>query len=307
MAFSVINSKRRKMKYLPPALSVEGVGIKRGLTAIEAAILLELPLNKVLTMILFSLLKKRSITVLEEDPLKVEAVTPLPEGKLRTCETGFLESIKKDGTLDEAKLRKVLIDLIKRVNKKMKGFSRKETVAYYRSIVDRAWDQVSSATTPEVKSKYFDQGLEWMMMDEKFEERSTQTVGTGPFVMPPWWAHYRPWVPAVRTSRVPSSSTGSGSSSRPPSGRGSGGSRQVTLPTVPGAAFASTVVVGMENTANNIVGRVDQFTGGVTQRTNPAAVSSGSSSSKSFKSGGCACACACACAGCACACAGGGR
>jgi hypothetical protein len=307
MAFSVYNSRKRKMKYLPPALSVEGVGIKRGLTAVEAAILLELPLNRVLTMILFGLLKKRAITVLEEDPLKVEAVSPPPEGKLRSYETGFLESVKKDGALDEAELRKVLIALIKEVNKKMKGFSRKETVAYYRSIVDRAWDQVSSATAPEVKSKYFDQGLEWMMMDEKFKDRSTQTLGTGPFVMPPWWAYYRPWVPVVRTSRVPSSPASGSGGSRPSTGRGSGGSRQVTLPTLPGAAFASTVVVGMENTASNIVGRVEQFTGGVTQRTNPAAVKSGSSSSKSYRSGGCACACACACAGCACACAGGGR
>ena len=55
---SFSGQKRRRMKYLPPSLSVEGVGIKRGLTAVEAAILLEIPLNKVLTMILFGLLKK---------------------------------------------------------------------------------------------------------------------------------------------------------------------------------------------------------------------------------------------------------
>ena len=50
--------KRRKMEYLPPALAVEGTGVKRGLTAVEAAILLEAPLNKVMTMILFGLVKK---------------------------------------------------------------------------------------------------------------------------------------------------------------------------------------------------------------------------------------------------------
>jgi hypothetical protein len=195
----------------------------------------------------------------------------------------------------------------------MKGFSRKETVAYYRSIVDRAWDQVQTATAPEVKSRYFDQGLEWLMMDEEFEKRSTRTLGDGPLVMPPWWAYYRPWVPAVRGARVSSSSgrtsSGGRSTAARDSGRSSGGGRQISLPTLPGAAFASTMVGGIERSANGVVSRIESFTGGVTQRTHPAPTStrSGSSSSRSFRSGGCACACACACAGCACACAGGGR
>ena len=310
MAFSVVQSKRRKLKYLPPALSVEGVGIKRGLTAVEAGILLELPLNRVLTMLLFGLLKKRAVTVVKEDPLTLEPATPPPD-KLRAYETGFLESVKKDGTLSEAKLRAMMIELIKEVNAKMKGFSRKETVAYYRDIVSRAWTQVTEASSPEVKSKYVDQNLEWMMMDKEFEERTTRTLGTEPIYMPPWWAYYRPWVPMVQSSRIPGSTPsvatsgggGGGSSSRPSA---SGGGRQIALPTLPGAAFASTIVGGMERTSSNIVGRLEQFTGGVTERTNPAVMST-SSGSKSFRSGGGACACACACAGCACACAGGGR
>lgn len=54
-------SEKRKLKYLKPTLSVEGHGIKRGLTAVEAAILLEQPLDQVLTMILFGLLKKKPL------------------------------------------------------------------------------------------------------------------------------------------------------------------------------------------------------------------------------------------------------
>jgi hypothetical protein len=299
-----VQNKKRKMKYLPPALSVEGVGIKRGLTAVESAILLERPLNKVLTMIMFGLLKKRAIVVVEEDPLRLEKVDPLPERKWRDYESRFLEAIAKDGSLDQEILRKTIVELIRSVNKRMKGFSRKETVAYYRSIVDRAWDQVTSESTPEVKSQYFDQALEWMMMDDKFEERTERTFGTGPVFLPPWWAHYRPWVPTVRSARS-GSGTRTVSSSRSSSG---GGGRQITLPTLPGAAFASTIVGGMERTASGIVSKVESFTSGVTQRTNPPPVRSSSGSrSSSHRSGGCACACACACAGCACACAGGGR
>ena len=200
-------------------------------------------------------------------------------------------------------LQQAVVDLIKSVNKKPKGFSRKESVAYYKSITERAWQQVSDADTPEIKSKYFDQGLEWMMMDEKFGERTTDTFRSGPVFMPPWWAYYRPWVPRVRTaggSRTSTSSSGRTS--------GGGGGRQVSLPTLPGAAFAGTLVSGVERTAGGLVSKLESFTSGITNKTNPVPKTSSSGSrSSSFKSGGCACACACACAGCACACAGGGR
>jgi hypothetical protein len=297
-ALSIFQSRKRKLAYLPPALSVEGVGIKRGLTAVEAAILLEQALNKVLTMIMFGLLKKRAIVVKEEEPLLLGKVDPLPTRKYRAYENRFLEAIQADGTLEETKLQEAIITLVKDVNKKLKGFSRKETVTYYRSIVDRAWDQVQSGDTPELKSRYFDQGLEWMMMDEKFETRTERTFSSGPVFMPPWWAHYRPWVSRVQSTRTGSATTRTSSQS-------SSGGRQVTLPTLPGAAFASTLVSGMERTAGGIVGRLERFTSGVTSKTNP--LPKGSSSGRSYKSGGCACACACACAGCACACAGGGR
>jgi hypothetical protein len=301
IVLSAVQSQKRKMDYMPPALSVEGVGIKRGLTAVEAAILLERPLNKVLTMIMFGLLKKRVLIVDSEDPLRVHKADPLPERKFREYEESFLEAIQDDGSLDEKALQKAIIGLVKSVNKKMKGFSRKETVTYYRSIVDRAWDQVSAESAPEVKSKYFDQALEWMMMDEKFEDRTERTFRGGPVLMPPWWAYYRPWVPRVRTGGSGRSSAGSGSSSS------QGGGGQITLPTLPGAAFASTFVGGVERTAGGIVSKLESFTGGITKTTNPPPKSSSSSSGRSYKSGGCACACACACAGCACACAGGGR
>jgi len=290
-----VQSNRRKMKYLPPSLSVEGVGIKRGLTAVEAAILLETPLNKVLTMILFSVLKKRGVVVLEEKPLKLEKVDPLPQANWRDYELEFLASIKPDGTLDEKQLQRMMVELVKEVNAKLKGFSRKETIEYYKNIVERAWQQVQADATPELKSQHFDQALEWMMMDDKFQERTQKTFTTDTVYMPSWWAYYRPWRTHVAGSRIDGGTVSTGRSS-------SGGGRSVTLPTLPGAAFAGTIVSSIERTAGGIVGRLESFTGGVTQVTNPPPVSS---SGGVRSSGGCAC--ACACAGCACACAGGGR
>jgi hypothetical protein len=294
MVLSSVQSQRRKLKYLPPSLAVEGVGIKRGLTAVEAAILLETPLNKVLTMILFGLLKKEAITVLSDKPLRVEVSSERP-ADLRPYEEQFLEAVGKNGSLSEKSLRTMMVGLIKDVNKKLKGFSRKETVAYYRDIVSRAWQQVQAGDTPEVRSKRFDEGLEWLVMDKDYDDKTERTFREGPVFLPTWWWYYHPW-------RTATASAGRGTAR--PSSTGTGGGRQVTLPTLPGAAFASTVVGGIEGVAGRVVSSVERFTGGVTRVTNPppVRVSSGRSSG-----GGCACACACACAGCACACAGGGR
>jgi hypothetical protein len=286
--------KRRRMKYLPPSLSVEGVGVKRGLTAVEAAILLEIPLNKVLTMILFGLLKKGAVTVLSDDPLKLEVADPRPQD-LRDYEEGFLDCASDKGTLSEKDLRKVIVKLVQDVNQKVKGFSRKDTAAYYRDIVSRAWQQVESDETPEVKSQHFDEALEWMMMDEDFDDRTGRTFREGPVFVPMWWGRYRPWATSAPS---PQPSTAAPTSKRGP----------VSLPTLPGAAFAGTIVTGMQRTADKVVRSVEGFTGGVTQATNPPPVSTSSGRSGGSRGGGgYSCACACACAGCACACAGGGR
>jgi hypothetical protein len=283
--------KRRRMKYLPPSLSVEGVGVKRGLTAVEAAILLETPLNKTLTMILFGLLKKDAVTVLSDDPLRLKVAEPRPQD-LREYEEGFLDCVSSQGKISEQPLRKVVVKLVQDVNKKIKGFSRKDTIAYYRDIVSRAWQQVESDETPEVKSRHFDEALEWMMLDEDFDDRTERTFRTGPVFVPVWWHRYRPWAPSTPSSRP--------STAAPTSKRG-----PVSLPTLPGAAFANTIVTGMQRTADKVVSNVERFTGGVTQVTNPPPVRA--SSGRSGGGGGYSCACACACAGCACACAGGGR
>jgi hypothetical protein len=283
--------KRRRMQYMPPALAVEGTGVKRGLTAVEAAVLLEAPLDKVMTMILFGLVKKGILTVESEKPLKVTVVDPLPgDVKLWYYERRFLDAIRDDGGLVEGGLRELAIDLIGDVNKKLTGFSRKETKAYYKDIAARAWKQVEASDTPEVLGQRWSEGLEWTMLDDDWDDRTRDVFRDRPVVLPHWWWFYRPWVASAGPAR-PSMPT--------PSGAGA----PVTLPTLPGADFANTVVTGVENAANTVVSSVESFTGKITQKTNPPPKSSSSSS----RGGGYSCACACACAGCACACAGGGR
>lgn len=290
---SSINNKNRKLKYLPPKIQIEGHGIKRGLTAVEAGLLMEQPLDKVMTMILFGVVKKNAATVVTRDPLQLQLSDPQPTG-LHEYEKDFLAAF---ATSDQAARRKALSELtIKMVNSlsdKMKGFSRKETIAYYQSIMERAWQQVEAADTPEVKSQNMDQALEWTMLDKNYDERSRRTF-TGPVFLPMWWGRYDPgYRPAV------------GGSKPSLAGSSSGGGAPASLP---GSAFAASVVTGVQGFSSRVLGDVKSFTSGVTNKTNPVPVVK--SSSRSFGGGGGgghSCACACACAGCACACAGGGR
>ena len=297
---SIYSERQRKLKYLPPKIAIEGHGIKRGLTAVEAAILLEEPMDKILTMILFGTLKKNSAQVVTRDPLKLEVVDPLPEG-LRPYESDFLKAFKEEKLPARQKaLQATMIALIKSVSQKMKGFSHKETVAYYRDIMQRAWTQVESADTPEVKSQKFDEVMEWTMLDRDFDGRTREVFRTGPVFVPTWWGRYDPGFGGGGVGPR-TATTGAPGGGRAP---GAGPS----LPNLPGGEFAASMVGGIQDFSAKAVGNIADFTGRITQSTNPPPAPSKSSGGyRGGGGGGRSCACACACAGCACACAGGGR
>lgn len=295
----VFSDKKRKMQYLPPKISIEGHGIKRGLTAVEAAILLEQPLDKVLTMVLFGLIKKGAAEVTRREPLEVKAITPQPEG-LHEYEKDFLTAFTdKTASVRRGKTEAAVVSLVKSVAEKMKGFSRAETAQYYKSITQRAWEQVEAANTPEVKSQKFDEMMEWTMLDRDYDDRTRDVFRNQPVYVPVWWGHFDPSY-----SPRPSVSTGGGAPSARPSAGGT------SLPNLPGSDFAASIANGVQGFAAGVAGNITNFTSNITGKTNPVPKSTSSSSYKGGGSSGgrsCACACACACAGCACACAGGGR
>jgi len=285
-----VNQKKRKLQYLPPKIQIEGHGIKRGLTAVESGILMEQPLDKVMTMILFGVVKKNAATVITRDPLKLQLVDPLP-ADLHEYEKDFLQAFANaDLAVRRKSLQEMTVKMVNSLSDKMKGFSRKETIAYYQSIMERAWQQIEAAGTPDVKSQMYDESLEWTMLDKNYDER-TRRVFTGPVFVPMWWGRYDPGYRPVSTGSTPSVSVPS-----------SGGRSSVS---VPGSAFAASVVTGVQGFSSRVLGDVKSFTSGVTNRTNPVPVVKSSGGGRSSGGGGHSC--ACACAGCACACAGGGR
>jgi len=241
-------------------------------------------------MILFGAVKKNAATVLSRDPLKLQVADPLPDD-LRDYEKEFLQAMANDNLAARRKgLQGMTVNLVNSLSEKMKGFSRKETVDYYKAIMERAWQQIEAAGTPEVESQMYDEALEWTMLDKNYDER-TRRVFTGPVFVPIWWGNFDP---GFRTASV-------GHTAAPSVSTGSSGGR-VSLP---GATMAASVIGGVQNFSSRVIGDVQSFTSGVTNRTNPVPVSKGGGGWSG--GGGHSCACACACAGCACACAGGGR
>ncbi|MCW3993826.1 MAG: hypothetical protein NWE85_04595 [Candidatus Bathyarchaeota archaeon] len=289
----------RKRGYLNPILRIETLGVRRGLTAVEASYLLDFPPTKIVTEILYSLLMKKAVWVKATTPaLKLEVMKPFKdetgtyETPLRYYEKSSLKAIKKNGTLDEVKLAETIMQLRDTVEDKLRGYCRQDTIAYYKNIVAKAWQQVRQAGTPEIASKAYNENLLWLLLDKNFE---SQTKGAfSDRVFRPeidWWWYwygYTYYYPKPTYKPVPATA-------KPP-------------PTIPGAEFANNIVTSIEKTANNVVANIEKFANSIlpapppSQHTSRAPAHDGASCVCACAS----CACVCACVSCACACASGG-
>ncbi|MGC9397321.1 MAG: hypothetical protein ACP5J4_20955 [Anaerolineae bacterium] len=296
--------KASKPNYLPPIAQVEGGGIKRGLTAPEAGVILEMPLNKVLALVVFGLLEKGLVKRADETGSLTEALTLEIADAYRTdledagarakyrrsvaqqqgtvihnYEDAFLDLIQEnpDKPVKELKVVKPMQDLVKIAAAKMQGFDLSDTQDYYRRVIDRAMEQASALGDIEQREQYLDKYAPWVMLDKDY--RRVMTVGTYNY-WPLWARRTRP-VAAAGASTAKAASASSG---RPAPKFGDVASSF--------AGWAETTMGGM---AAAIM---------PTSLQKPTPVTRSSSSGGSFRS---SCACACAGCACACACAGGGR
>lgn len=126
----------RKREYLPPRIFIEGYGIKRGLNKYEAALLAERPFHEILGSMLIDVMQKGALRVASVKPLKLESDKLLPDSLSRD-ERDFVRICSERGAKKrQEKFANLLIKMIKTVSNEMRGFSRKETVGYYLTLVD---------------------------------------------------------------------------------------------------------------------------------------------------------------------------
>jgi hypothetical protein len=287
-----------RMAYATPRMSIEALGANRTLTAVEAALVLDQKPVRVLTMILYGLLLKRVVAVTETDPLikltKLEPAQGQPAPVPRYYEMDYLNAIRPDGTLDEQKLAHTYMELTDSVDLKLRGYSRDDTTNYYKSIVDKAWIQVTQAGTPELKGDAVDKNLQWLLSDDKFEDRFRTAFPPGIIIYPnpAWWWYWGGLHTPTGQQRPPTPVT---APTAPP----------VQAKPIPGQDFANNIVRGVQTASNNIVKNVQDFSNKlVPYKSSPSQHPVGAKPSCVCACH--ACACACACVSCACACAGGG-
>ena len=297
--FIFIIIRLSKSSYTSPQISIETLGITRGLTAVEASYLLGLKPTQIVTEILYSLLQKRAIWAEQTNPSLKLQVLPAYENKkgtsqnpLRYYEIDFLSAIKPDGALDEDKLARTLMTLRDTVEQKLEGHNRKDTIDYYRKIVTQAWTQVEQAGTPQLASNAYDEQLLWLILDPNQRARTETVFSNRPYQPNPmwfWWWYgytiyhphptYRPNINAPTQSAIP--------------------------PTIPGAEFANNIATAVEKTSNSIVTNIEKFANSIVPPP-PKASHQPARKGSECVCACAACACACACVSCACACAGGG-
>jgi hypothetical protein len=290
-----------KKLYFAPKMSIETLGIRHGLTAVEASYLLDMQPTRIVTEILYSLLQKRAVWVEAAKPSIKLRIIPQFQDKVGTEETAlryyeidFLDAIEPDGMLNEEKLAKTVMLIMKTVEEKMRGYCRRDTIYYYQKVVEKAWQQVEQAGTPDLASKTYDEQLLWLLLDPECQKRTEFAFHARAFEPSPFWLwywygyhHYHPhptYTPNVETP-----------------------AQAVKPPTIPGADFANNIATAVENTSNNIVANLEKFANAII----PIAPSQRASNEPVHKGASCvcachACACVCACVSCACACASGG-
>lgn len=295
----------RKRSYLPPIESVPGGEIKRGLTAPEAAVILERPLGEVLTLVIFGMLQKGLVVMTREDPLTVE----VPEhfrttrgerrkiaGRLGTVIRGyeqpFLDAImERPGVpIQDLDLSKAMRNLVEKTAERMAGFDLERTREYYQSIVYTAWQEARQIGDVEKRTEYVDDNIGWLLLDPGYPTHFQHWHTSG--------YRYQPrWVGGGGTARTAGPSVGGRTTFGDLAASFAGWSENVAGRL---AATMDPVSVGLVRGGVVDLGGVDRVGMDMLK-------SMAESSGSGGGGGGGGCACACAGCACACACAGGGR
>ena len=318
--------KRRRLRWVPAVASVEGGGIKRGLTAPEAACLLQAPPDRILLLVLYGISKKGMVTLSSpEDGKTMKArtttgygLTPAEDTRLaaekssvlQPYESAFLALLARPAEVDVASVdwSPALDGLVHHAATRLSGYDLEQTKAYYQAIVERAWKEASTVGDVTLRQEAVDRNLDWMIIQRDAFGRMDAWQRSG-------WSYWSPWLPGGHGTVASSSSAGLPSAGLPPAPPGAGSVK------IPGTAKASDVAGSLGGRLEGLSGAfatslglggqggvfkgVDHVTGEAFKQMIEQAAKGGGSSGGS--GGGFSCACACAGCACACACAGGGR
>lgn len=319
-----LKRKRTGTLYLPAMATVEGGGIKRGLTAPQAAVLLEIPMGKVLSLVIFGLIKKGVLDKTADNPLQVTVADSYRQARrerleaagekglvIHDYEHAFIDRLlNHHGPVNQCDLSEPIGGLIKSVATRMAGFDLSETQAYYKAIIQRAWKEAESIGEVSQRDQSVDRNFEWILMDEHWIDIFDTWARSGrPYR--PWWERRSSDPVIVINQGGPNWGAGGSSTSTPDTAKTSfsevassfAGWTENTMASM--ASAIEPMKMGLDVPSGGGIldlSGVDRVTGDIFK-----ALAEAAASGNRGGGGGGGCACACAGCACACACAGGGR
>lgn len=194
LIWELLGRGRRSLRpeYRPASAIVEGGGIKRGLTAPEAAVVLEMPLNTVLAAAIVGLLKKGALELHGDVELSL-AVTPDyrlleaagdAQGRsalrraaaqkhnaiLQPYDEPFLELFEENPgqPLGSIHFTAPLRALIRHTARRVGGYDLEATQEYYQKHLGRARHDVARVDGDGAGERLRVHHLEWLVLDAEF-------------------------------------------------------------------------------------------------------------------------------------------
>lgn len=197
LAFPFVGVLRRERKdlgkdYQHAEMRFEGGGVKRGLGAAEAAVLLGEPFNLTLALIVFGMLRKGVLRQESDSPLVVAVKESFRardaigaeeraaarrraaqeiNAVLQPYEEGLIELLLRnpDVPLREIDLSLMVKPLLKRVAERLAGWDLEESRQYYRLIIKRAPVEArSDGHLVHERQQVFDRNFEWVLLNDDF-------------------------------------------------------------------------------------------------------------------------------------------
>jgi hypothetical protein len=118
--------------------------IKENLTMAEAAVAVNKNISCVVSLIIFTMIRKKALEVLVFEPeLKVRRTTPTES--LENYEQEFYDTINSDGSFDMNKLKEFYNRFKRNVDSKMRSYDTESTADFYRGCVEDCLKLVESA------------------------------------------------------------------------------------------------------------------------------------------------------------------
>ncbi len=183
---------RRQQTYAPAVAVVESGGVKRGLTAPEAAVLMERPIATVVASVLLSLLHKGVLEVAENEPLILQLAEPFrkdmaalePSARaaarrrtaqeknvlLHPYEEPFLAVLESSPGIPIRDLNTAAAvrALLRHTARRVRGHSVHETRSYYNKHLGRARHDIELAGHAGPAARAYDRNFDWLLLDSQY-------------------------------------------------------------------------------------------------------------------------------------------